>query len=280
MNETTIKFTEFSKDPNDYGKIHANLKVPYTQYSTLIIDCLTTNACFEVLNSDDYLKFKKGKEEIIVKFTESYSDLNSETLAMLLHDMLADKEIECSVDLTNRIKFKCPVKFSLIECSYNLKLLLGIYDQNLPLECDEEKEIYCLAVGHYLSTPILYLIASIGGKCFVKNGNGYSNQRVLMRINNSFSPNFPVIANNAEFKVYSLSNDLSDIEFELVDARFKKVKLLTPLYLCGTITGNVEAETIYTGMIPPLWIQKGGNEKGQSPEDRVHGNQVEEVQKP
>ena len=254
MNETTIKFTEFSKNPNDYGFIHANLNVPYTQYSTLTIDSLTTNACFEVLNSNDYLKLKKDNDVFTIQFTKSYSDLNSETLAMLLHDMFMDKDIDVSVDTTNRIMFLSKNKFSLVECSYNLQLLLGIYDQTLPLESNAEGDyqvIHCLAVGSYLSTPILYLIGSIGGKCFVKNGNGYSNRRVLMRINNSFSPNFPVIASNSEFKVYTLSNDLSNIEFELVDARFRKVKLLTPMYICGTVIGNVEAETIFTGMICP-----------------------------
>ena len=51
--------------------------------------------------------------------------------------------------------------------------------------------------------------------------------------------------------MYCLSNDLSNIDFELVDARFKKVKLLCPMYLCGTIIGDSAAETIWTGMIPP-----------------------------
>ena len=256
MNESIIKFTEFSKDPNNYGLIHANLKVPYTQYSTLIIDSLTTNACFEVLNADDFLILKKNEEEIKIQFEESYSNIDSESLAELIHDKLVDEGIDCSVDLTNRFKFKASEKLYLFDASYNLKLLLGIYDQTLPIESDENGEIHCLSVGHYLSTPILYLIASIGGKCFVKDGNGYSNQRVSMRINNSFSANFPVIANNVEFKVYTLSNDLSNIDFELVDAHFKKVKLLTPLYLCGTITGDVNAETIFTGMIPPELIEE------------------------
>ena len=72
-----------------------------------------------------------------------------------------------------------------------------------------------------------------------------------MRINNSFSANIPVIANNAEFRVYTLSNDLNSIDFELVDARFHKSKLLSPLYLCGTIIGDISAETINTGMLLP-----------------------------
>ena len=47
--DLVIKFTEHSRDPDDYSKIHANLRVPFTQYSTLVIDSLTTTAAIEVL---------------------------------------------------------------------------------------------------------------------------------------------------------------------------------------------------------------------------------------
>ena len=260
MSDTIIKFTEFSKNPNNYEQIHANLRVPYTQYSTLIIDSLTTNACFEILNTNDYLKFDVAGTIITVNFDEPYSDLNAESFASLLDDKLKMNHIGCSADYTNRIRFNYESDFSLIDASYNVKTLLGIYDQTLPIN-SINGVIQCSAVGQYLSTSILYLIGSIGGKCYIKENEGYKNQRVLMRINNSFSANFPVIANNAEFKVYTLSNDLSNIDFELVDARFKKVKLLCPMYLCGTIIGDVDSETIWTGMIPPLELMNQQQDK-------------------
>ena len=256
MNDTTIKFTEFSKDCDSYESIHANLRTPFTQYSTLIIDSLTTKACFEILNDHDNLIFKRGSDTIIITFTESYSELNAETFALLLNELLKTDGIECSTDSTNRIRFTSDAEFSITAATYNVRLLLGIYDKKLPIY-SKNKVIQCPAVGQFLSTSILYLIGSIGGKCFVKDrdGNGYKNQRVLMRINNSFSANFPVIANNAEFRVYCLSNDLSSIDFELVDARFRKVKLLCPMYICGTVIGDTAAETIWTGMIPPQLLK-------------------------
>lgn len=261
MNDTIVKFTEFSRNPNNYEQIHANLRVPYTQYSTLIIDSLTTNACFEVLNTNDYLKFNVSGTPRTVSFDESYSDLNAESLATLLDELLKNDHIGCSVDYTNRIRFNYESEFSLIDATYNVKTLLGIFDQPLPIN-SVNGVIQCEAVGQYLSTSILYLIGSIGGKCYIKENEGYKNQRVLMRINNSFSANFPVIANNGEFKVYTLSNDLSNIDFELVDARFHKIKLLSPMYLCGTIVGDVNAETIYTGMpIPDELIQAKQDEE-------------------
>ena len=261
MNDTIIKFTEFSRNPNNYEQIHSNLRVPFTQYSTLIIDSLTTNACFEVLNTNDYLKFNVSGSDLTLTFDESYSDLNAESLATLLDELLKNDHIGCSVDYTNRIRFNYSGNFALIDASYNMRTLLGIFDQTLPINSNNGV-IQCEAVGQYLSTSILYLIGSIGGKCFIKEGEGYKNKRVLMRINNSFSANFPVIANNAEFKVYTLSSDLSNIDFELVDARFRPVKLLSPMYLCGTIVGDVNAETIYTGMpIPDELIQEKQNEE-------------------
>ena len=268
MNDTVVKFTEFSKNPNNYEDIHANLRVPYTQYSTLVIDSLTTNACFEVLNTNDYLKFDKSGTIIMVTFSEPYSDLNAESFATLLDGLLSSYDIDCTADFTNRIRFTCVGEvFSIIDASYNVKTLLGIYDQTLPI-ISNGGVIQCASVGHYLSTPILYLIGSIGGKCFIKEGDGYKNQRVLMRINNSFSANFPVIANNAEFKVYTLSSDLSSIDFELVDARFKKVKLLSPMYLCGTVIGDLNAETIYTGMMIPQELY-GQNQMGKNKDDEI-----------
>ena len=58
-----------------------------------------------------------------------------------------------------------------------------------------------------------------------------------MRINNSFSANFPIISNNVEFTTYVISNSLSDIWFKLVDANFHSIKLLSPIYISATGEG-------------------------------------------
>ena len=254
--ELIIKFTEKSTDPDNYGVIHANLRSPFTQFSTLIIDSLTTNACFEVLNSDDYITFEDDDNTFKINIVESYSDLNSSSISTLLNDLLNDagSTIRTIVDNTNRILFVNDYPFKILSCSYRLKEILGLYDQHLPLEAIEEEEnfsLQCLSVGNYLSTAILYLVASIGDKVFINDDNGRTNRRILMRINNSYSANFPIIANNADFSVYALSNDFSDITFELVDGNFQPIKLLSPMYLTGSITADVKAETInLTPLIP------------------------------
>ena len=376
-----IKFTERSTNPNNYAILHANLKTPFTQYSTLIIDSLTTNCCFEVLNKDDYITFNETKQEnkkeetneeeeemfkeeeediikeeeeeenqvnneeqnneqvnneeqvnsqeeeqndevneeetkeeeeeepiiktFTIKIAESYSSLNAETVSTMLNDLLnvAGSRIRTIVDNTNRIVFQNQAPFSILAASYRMKDILGIFDQTLPLDADEIEEtktneetkdnqetqtneeetndeetnqetqtneetetnieksysLQCLSVGNFLSTAILYLVASIGDKVFVNNESGRTNRKILMRINNSYSANFPVISNNAEFSVYCLSNDFSDITFELVDARFNPIKLLSPMYLTGTITGDIKSETIKLNPYIPELLDKNNN---------------------
>ena len=272
--DLVIKFTEHSRNPSNYGKLHANLRTPFTQYATLIIDSLTTNACIEVLNSSDYIVFNDLNDHITtIMFNDSYTSLNANTVSTLLNDLLsaANSTIRTIVDNTNRIVFINDSVFQIQECSYNVKSVFGLYDQQLPInaspctipgsnEVVNGSSVYavqCLSVGNYLSTPILYLLASIGEKCFI---NDNANRKILMRINNSYSANFPVIANNAEFSTYALSNDFSDITFELVDAEFRPVKLLSPMYLCGTITGDIKAETINTSiLLTPEMMSKNIN---------------------
>ena len=101
--DIVIKFTEASRDVNNYGKIHSNLRVPYTQYSTLVIDSLTTNACIEVLNTDDYITINNTR----IRMIDSYSALNANTISTLLNDLFSINSIAVTsiVDNTNRIIF-------------------------------------------------------------------------------------------------------------------------------------------------------------------------------
>ena len=245
--DLVIKFTEHSSNPDDYSKIHSNLRVPFTQYSTLVIDSLTTTAAFEVLNPDDYIIVNST----LIHLLDRYSSINAQTISTLINDLMSSNNIAITsyVDNTNRIVFTSENTFTINACSYRLSHALGLYDDTFPLTSSYNADKYSLqasSVGNFLSTPILYLLASIGEKCFFNSNN---NRKILMRINNSYSANFPVIANNAEFSTYALSNDFSDITFELVDANFKPVKLLSPMYLCGTITGDPKAETINTSIL-------------------------------
>ena len=52
-----------------------------------------------------------------------------------------------------------------------------------------------------------------------------------MRINNFCIQDFPIVCYNTEFSSIITSNSLSDVWFQLVDANFKPIRLLAPMYL-------------------------------------------------
>ena len=128
--DIVCKFTEHSTDPDSYSKIHANLRVPFTTYSTLVIDSLTTVCCIEVLNTDDYIVINNTA----INLTDNYSSLNAQTVSTLLNELLsiASIGVVTYVDNTNRIVFASDNTFTINACSYRLSLVLGLYDKQLP----------------------------------------------------------------------------------------------------------------------------------------------------
>ena len=84
--------------------------------------------------------------------------------------------------------------------------------------------------------PVLYLLSNLGAKTF-KNKLDDSSKSCLstlktaMRINNSFSANYPIVSGNSDFETIIKSNDLSNVTFFLVDANLNELTLLSPLYL-------------------------------------------------
>ena len=90
-----------------------------------------------------------------------------------------------------------------------------------------------LSAGFNLLSPVLYLTSNVSIKSYRNVDDDFSltGAKIVMRVNNSFQPSLPIINNNADFETVLLSNDLSMLEFRLVDANLNDVHLLSPLYL-------------------------------------------------
>ena len=99
------------------------------------------------------------------------------------------------------------------------------------------QEILIDSVGFTLSTPVLFLLSNVGERTFKnnlvndKNKSYVSTLKTAMRINNSFSANYPIVSGNSDFETIVKSNDLTNISFILVDANLHEINLLSPLYI-------------------------------------------------
>ena len=251
-------YTINSTDKDHYNRISANLDMPNSEYSIFQVTELTTKCSILVLTSQDYFVLN----DKTYYFKTDYSDLSNEGFASVVDDLIASDKYFCEVDAAYRIHFfAADEKLTLQDMTYNCQLMFGLHDIKLPLESkenaslkpaertyvDDEGEVHTETVnvnqdlvietvGFTLSTPVLYLLSNVGAKTFKnklddEDKSYMATLRTAMRINNSFSANYPIISGNCDFKIVIKSNDLTNVMFWLVDANLKELTLLSPLYL-------------------------------------------------
>jgi len=229
----------------------------------MVVTSLTTNCNIVTLSTDDYITINDKK----YVFTGDYTDLNSQSFRILLNNVIKDSGVEASVDEACRFTFTSTSMFKINNCSYNVMLLAGLYSATFPLNADSTTTTSgettttsytykAQSAGYYLLTPILYLLSNLGNQSYRPIGrssltddisyNAMSSSKIVLRINNSFSANYPIVVNNGEFATTICSNDLSHLEFTLVDANMKEVRLLNPIYV------TLKVEPIQDEFIWPL----------------------------
>ena len=225
-----IDYTISSYDYNHYNRIDINLPSPPSRRVSMIVTSLTTKCSFVVIENDDYIQIN-GKKYV---FNNMYTDLNSETFCMLLNSLIKNSNVTASVDETGRILFESDTFFTINNASYNIIQLCGIYNEILPLNSEYTGGTFSIlaqSVGNYLSTPVLYLVSNVGKSSFRNLHENISISRIILRINNSFSANYPIIVTNADFEVDIPSCDLGNVQLTLVDSNMREVHLLNPIYI-------------------------------------------------
>jgi len=251
MYNEQIDYTIASTDPEHYNRIDVSIPGPPTRYMKMMTTSLVTNCNILVLTPDDYIRINA----VTYKFTSDYTELNLETFTSLLNSIIGQSSSSVTTftvthDYANRLIISSSEKFVINECSYNVLILTGLYSTNFPITSDAIEgastttyRVRASSVGYFLSTPILYLVSNVGVQSFRQRGRRLavlekdedikkmSSSRVVLRVTNSFSANYPIVANNADFEVTTNSNDLSNLEFTLIDANGQEVRLLNPMYV-------------------------------------------------
>ena len=225
-----IDYTISSYDYNHYNRIDINLPSPTSRRVSMIVTSLTTKCSIVVIENDDYIQIN-GKKYV---FNNMYTDLNSETFCMLLNSLIKNSNVTASVDETGRILFESDTFFTINNASYNIIQLCGFYNEVLPLNSEYTGGTFSIlaqSVGNYLSTPVLYLVSNVGKSSFRNLHENISISRIILRINNSFSANYPIIVTNADFEVDIPSCDLGNVQLTLVDSNMREVHLLNPIYI-------------------------------------------------
>ena len=238
-----------SVDENNYSRISITIPpLSGCRYTARRCDSFTANCNIRVLKHSDYLAMTIGNNPFRIYF-EDYTNLGAEIFAELLNEKLHDEyNISCGVDNCNRLYFTANDMFNIDDVSYNVKLLMGLYsikDEEIragkikaePLGNGGYK-LQINSVGMYLSTPVLNLVSNIGDASFRNNSDYIVNIQscnTVLRINNSFSPNIPIVAGGDASTSIVPSGYVSGAVFILVDANMRQVDLLNPMYITLTL---------------------------------------------
>ncbi|KAI5482325.1 hypothetical protein TVAGG3_0222760 [Trichomonas vaginalis G3] len=226
MAEDIMVYTITTKNPESYNSITTNLQSPQGRYCKLTLNTMTTKACFALLTPEDFIVVN-GKK---YSFEDTYSDIPPTGFVDLFNTLSTG--VTCAATRAGFIMFGCPTEFTINDMSYNTKLISGFYYQQFPIT--GKGVIQGMSIPLTLSTPILYIVSNLGSKCYSNVDRNYYDQKILMRINNTFSAGLPIVHSNAEFSTLVNSNTLASITLTLVDANFVPVKLLCPMYLSMT----------------------------------------------
>ena len=233
-----LDYTISSVDYEHNNRIYTNISAPHTEFCKMTITSLTTMANFVVLNTNDYIVINGKKYNV----NEDFSDVDTASLCQYLNGLMQQDNIAVYYDSCSRIYFSTDYDgISLDECTYNLRLMLGLVNVELPLRTNENK-LLCPDVGLYLSTPVLYLACNLGSNSYRTAGKSFTSMRILMRLTNSFFAKQPINHANGDFTTTVRCSDLSDVRFTLIDANYQEVKLLSPMYLTVQIESIPDAE--------------------------------------
>ena len=234
-----------SVDENNYSRISVTIPpLSGSKYTVVSCNSFTTNCNIRVLNHKDYIAMTVDDNPFTV-FFDDYTNLNAEIFAELLNSKLTEQHgITCAVDNCNRLYFTCFRPFRFDDITYNVKLLLGLYaykDEDIRAGMihsepgnNYDHKLQINSVGYYLSTPILNLVSNIGDPSLRNDSDDIINIQscnTVLRINNSFSPNIPIVASGNGFTSIIPSGYVSGAIFILVDANMHQVDLLNPMYI-------------------------------------------------
>ena len=265
----SLDYTICSTNPAHYNRINCNLVSPITKYASFIVTSLTANFDMIILNKDDYMIYEEFVDDEWIRkkiqITDEYKPIDRDYgLTVLRLELVDDFEEKIDdnnykmenliTDKTGRFVMKRKNLWRIIDMSYNIKLITGFYNIDLPIcsifdEISEMHYIRAESVGLTMSTPILYLISNVGIQSYRTNyTDEIGGAKIVMRINNAYISNTPIVVNNGDFKSTVLSNDLSMLEFVLVDANIHEISLLSPMYLTIHVDA-IEDEKLLPGLM-------------------------------
>ena len=230
-----------STDPNNYGTIKfTSSSISKINNSIMYrINSVSFISNFSITTNNDYLIIKIGTNNHRIEF----QDKGRYDIIYDLNNILSNEIEGFNISINDRglLVLTYAEEFSIIEATHNVKLLLGLYHSNLPLNSSRPKIISLTLTQCELTLPsipyrnygnVLYLTARTDMICSVNNKEGNEESlSIAYKTNEILYPGYPVMCKIPSQWSIINSSQFNQLEFTLVDFQFQPVKLHSPLYI-------------------------------------------------
>ena len=225
-----------STDPDNYNTVKFTSSIGKINDSILYrINSISFIASFSITTEEDYLLFASQGIDHTIHFKDKgrYDlpyDLSIDGFTITMNDK------GCLI-------FSASEDFIIKDATHNVKLLLGLYHSNLPIQAKAkitgEYEIEMPSIPYRSYGNVLYLMARTDMICSVNNKEGKEESlSIAYKTNEILYPGFPVICKIPSQWSIIHSSQLNQLEFTLVDFQFQPVKLHSPLYITLEINSS------------------------------------------
>lgn len=249
-----------STDKDDYGTIKflssintGNCMVAYR------VNALSTIASFSMTTPDDYMIIETTLNDECIDLTlhfQEHGAYEMRTLAYELNNLFDGQlapvneelpiQFVITMDSTNRLIITANKEFTIKEASHRARLLLGLYDSSLPITSSNDR-IMSQSVPFLCYGNVLYLTARTDFISSLNLGNKEITKSICYRINELLYPGVPVCCKlPGNYSIIS-SDQLSTLEFQLVDFQLEPVILHAPLFI------TLEVERLDKSNFLPNW---------------------------
>ena len=233
-----------STDPTDYGTIKFRSSISSMNSTVMYrINSLSTIASFSMTTPDDYLIIETTLNDEPIELTLYFQDHGTydlRTLAYELNNLLEGQlvpvneslpiEILISLDSTNRLIFTANKEFRFKEASHRVKLLFGMYHTTLPIS-SEQKQIKCESIPYVSYGNCLYLTARTDFVSTLNLDNKEIARSIAYKTNEILYNGYPISCKLPGSWSFIQSDQLSSLEFQLVDFQLVPVVLHAPLFI-------------------------------------------------
>lgn len=234
-----------SNDPKDYGTIQFNSTCTlYYNKLYFRVTNLCTHSNFMITTKDDYIVIEYQNDDECVKKTYNFNDRYQYQSSSVVNDILDlfKNDLTNSIDNvfyndSGTLTFCSKTPFKIIDASHRAKVLLGLYNSELPysaeLYSDELKQYYCEmeSIPYLCLGNVLYLTSNNASVSGVNKNNKITFESICYKVIDFIHPGVPLISKLQGQNVNISPEDLSKMKFTLVDFQFHPVILKAPLFI-------------------------------------------------